>query len=113
MSVSRALLLCLACFCVAGCISSSRQAKEQNIRTATDAKDVEGMTLVKSWTARGGYGWGPTDMVHKTANHLATQEGYANTVVLIEMVDPGHVIGDQTYGRGAVWKMSIYKQGKD
>lgn len=92
---------------------ASRQAKDQNIRTATDAKAVEGMTLVKSWTARSRYGWGPSDIVHKTANHLATQEGYSNTVVLIEMVDPGHVIGNQPYGRGAAWKMSIYKAEKD
>jgi len=113
MSVSRVLLLCLACFCVAGCITASRQAKEQNIRTATDAKEVEGMTLVKSWTVKGDYGWGPSDRAHKTANYLATQQGHANSVVLIELVDPGHVIGDQPFGRGAVWKMSIYKPTKD
>ena len=112
MSVSRALLLCLVCFGVTGCIGASRQAKEQNIRTATDAKQVEGMTLVKSWTAKGRYGWGPSDIVNRTANYLATKGGHANAVVLIEMVDPGHVIGDQPYGRGAVWKVSIYKPTK-
>ena len=113
MSVFRAFLLCLICVFLAGCITQSRQAREQNIRTAPDAKSVEGMTLVKSWNTQGGFGWGPSDIASKVANNLAKQGGYSNTVVLIELVDPGHAVKGNEYGRGAVWKVSVYRPQGD
>ena len=113
MSAFRAFLLCLGCVCLAGCITLSRQAKDQNIRTAPDAKSVEGMTMVKSWTTRGGFGWGPSDIASKVANNMAKQEGYSNTVVLIELVDPGQAVKGNEYGRGAIWKVSVYRPQGD
>ena len=109
MSVVRTFLMCLVCLCLAGCFSLSRQAKEQNIRTAPDAKAVEGMTLVKSWETRGGFGYGPSDIASKVANNIAKQGGYSNTVVLIELIDPGNALRGNEYGRGAVWKVSLYR----
>jgi len=109
MPVSRTILLGLVCVYLAGCATLSREAKKQNISTTLDPKLVEGMTLMKDWPIRGSFGWGPSDIASLTANDLATKDGYSNTVVLVELVDPGHVVGNNSYGRGAIWKVSIYK----
>ncbi len=109
MPVFRTILLGLVCVCLAGCVTLSREAKAQNIGTALDPKLVQGMTLIKDWSTHGGFGRGPSEIACLTADNLAKEGGYSNTVVLVELEDPGRVVGKNTYGRGAIWKVSIYK----
>lgn len=91
-----------------GCASLSEQARRNNIRVVTHPNLINGMDFVTGYTTQSGYMWGPEDIGNMAANDAA-KAGYRDVFVFVELVDPGETGGQYSYGRLAMWRISIYR----